>query len=37
MSEKKEKKKIDLIELAQLKAMGKIMPKLEKKGEKNQK
>jgi hypothetical protein len=35
MSEKKQKKKIDLIELAQIKAMGKRIPKLEKK-EKNE-
>jgi hypothetical protein len=31
MSEKSQKKKIDLIELAQLKAMGKLKPKLGKK------
>jgi hypothetical protein len=33
MSEKKEKKKIDLIDLAQIKAMGKKKRKLEKKEE----
>jgi hypothetical protein len=32
---KKKKKKIDLIELAQLKAMGEIKPKLEKKDKNN--
>jgi hypothetical protein len=35
MSEKSQKKKIGFIELAQLKVMGKIKPKLEKKDNKN--